>query len=266
MLVRTDVPALHLVAMRALLGSLTLIVLLRLRGVLSIPDRHRGRLVVAGVLQAVHWAAFFIAIKETTVAVALATLYLGPLLAAAAAWRLLGEQWRRGAVIGLGIGLAGVLLVVRPGAGATVSGVVAALVAALTMAGLIVVAKPAAEDLGGLTVAAAELAVAAFVLLPWAGAAVPSIPESWWVFAVLGVVFTGVSGLIYWSAMRRLPVATVGVLMYLEPASAVVWAWLVLGEALDWITWVGVALVLVGGVTASRNGEADAAIAAPASL
>ncbi|NNC75825.1 MAG: hypothetical protein HKN93_09995, partial [Acidimicrobiia bacterium] len=47
LLVRTDVDAMQLVAMRALLGSATLLVLLQIRGSLAFPNRHRGRLVVA---------------------------------------------------------------------------------------------------------------------------------------------------------------------------------------------------------------------------
>ena len=45
-----------------------------------------------------------------------------------------------------------------------------------------------------------------------------------------------------------LPVATVGVIMYIEPASAVVWASLFLAESPPAAAWVGVGLVIAGGL------------------
>ena len=64
------------------------------------------------------------------------------------------------------------------------------------------------------------------------------------------MILTGLAGWVYWEAMGRLPVATVSVIMYLEPASAVVWAMLFLSETPDLLAWIGIALVLAGGLLA----------------
>jgi drug/metabolite transporter (DMT)-like permease len=56
--------------------------------------------------------------------------------------------------------------------------------------------------------------------------------------------------------MRRLPVAVVSVIMYLEPASAVVWAAVFLSEQPDAGAWLGVGLVVVAGTIAS-GGTSD---------
>ena len=57
-----------------------------------------------------------------------------------------------------------------------------------------------------------------------------------------------------------------GVIMYLEPASAVVWAALFLDETPDALAWVGVALVVAGGALAAIEGADTEAAGAPAVL
>jgi drug/metabolite transporter (DMT)-like permease len=223
---------------------------------LRLPDRRRGRIIAAGVILAAHWATFFAAVKATDVAVALAVFYLGPILASVVAPSVLGGRAGRPAYLGLGLGFTGVLLVARPGGGATLPGVAWASAAAVTFAALVLIAKPAAEELGGLIVAAGELVVASVVLSPWtARAAVESLeflPE----FLILGVVLTGVGFAVLWNAAGHLPVAVVSVLMYLEPAFAVIWAAVFLSESPDALAWIGVALVVGGGVLAAVRAAA----------
>lgn len=153
LLVRNEVPPAQLVAMRVTLGGLFLVGVTLARGQLRLPRTERWRLVTLGVLLAVHWVTFFAAIQLTTVATALAVVYLGPVLAAVLSGPLLGERvgWR--AVAGLALALGGTLLVIRPGAGATVAGIGMALFSAVLLAVLMIIGKPAARALGGVAVA-----------------------------------------------------------------------------------------------------------------
>ena len=266
LLVRIDVPPTQLVAMRVTLGGLFLLAVTLLRGRMRIPETHRWRLAVLGVLLAVHWLTFFAAIQLTTVATALAVVYLGPVLAAVLSGPVLGERvgWR--AFAGLALALAGTLLVIRPGAGATAGGIAMALVSAVLLAILMIVGKPVAGALGGSALAMWELLVASVLLLPFTAAAVRDSAEYWAQFLVLGVLLTGVAGVVYWSSMRRIPVAVTSTVMYLEPASAVIWAALLLDESPAALTWAGVALVTAGGVLAAREAAEEGAIGAPATL
>lgn len=267
LIVRGDVPWQQLVAMRVTLGALTVVGYLAARRRLALPTTDRWRVVVSGSLLAAHWASFFLAITETTVATALAILYMGPVLASALAPRLLGERAHRRQTLGLVVAAAGVLLVVRPGGDATTLGLAAAVFSALSLATLMLVAKPAVERLGALTMAASELTVASVVMSPFAVQAVIESRQFWVEMAVLGVFLTGVAAVIYWQAMRHLPVAGVSVLMYLEPASAVVWAMVVLGETPDPATWLGIGLVVAGGVlSATADAEIEELAHVPAAL
>ena len=263
LLVRTETPPTHLVAMRVALGALVLVLFSAATSRLTIPKLGRGRLVVVGVVLAAHWLFFFLSLNLTTVAVSLAIVYVGPVLAAAFAGPVLHERVSWHAYAGLVVAVLGMLLVVRPGAGATLGGVAAAAVSGMLLAVLMLVGKPLAADLGGLVVATWELVVASVVLAPFTVQAVRFSADAWPQFLILGALFTGVAGAVYWSAMQQLPVAVVSVIMYLEPASAVVWAALFLSEQPDLLAWLGVGLVVAAGTIASRGAtEEDVVVAA----
>ena len=250
LIVRAGIPATHLVAMRVTLGALFLIAFALVTGKFRVPTADRGRLLLLGVLLSAHWLTFFLAIQLTTVAVALAVVYTGPIIAAVLSGPVLGERNVGSAWIGLALAAGGMLVVVRPGSGATLDGVVVALVSAGLFAALFIVGKPLASLLGGLAVATWEAVAASIVLAPFTVQAVRESSEFWREFLILGVVFTGIAGVIWWGSMRRLPVAVVSVIMYLEPASAVLWAAFFLGESPQPLTWLGVGLVVAGGVVA----------------
>lgn len=250
LIVRAGIPATHLVAMRVTLGALVLVAFAVVTGRFRVPTTERGRLVLLGVLLSAHWLTFFLAIQLTTVAVALAVVYTGPIIAAVLSGPVLGERNVGSAWIGLALAAGGMLVVVRPASGATLDGVVVAMVSALLFAALFIVGKPLASSLGGLAVATWEAVVASIVLAPFTVQAVRESSEFWREFLILGVVFTGIAGVIWWGSMRRLPVAVVSVIMYLEPASAVVWAAFFLDESPEPLTWLGVGLVVAGGVVA----------------
>jgi drug/metabolite transporter (DMT)-like permease len=251
--VRVDIPPSHLVAMRVTLGAVVLVLFSTATGRFTIPRRRWRGVTLLGAILAAHWLSFFMALNLTTVAVTLAILYIGPVLAAVLSGPVLHERVSRHAFVGLAVAVVGTLFVIRPGSGATVAGVVVAAISGALLAAIMLLGKPLAADLGGLVVATWELVVASVLLAPFMVQAVRESGEYWPQFIVLGAVFTGLAGVVYWTSMRRLPVAVVSVIMYLEPASAVVWAALFLGEQPDPLTWLGVVLVVAAGTIATRG-------------
>jgi drug/metabolite transporter (DMT)-like permease len=251
--VRVDIPPSHLVAMRVTLGAVVLVLFSMATGRFTIPRRRWRGVTLLGAILAAHWLSFFMALNLTTVAVTLAILYIGPVLAAVLSGPVLHERVSRHAFVGLAVAVVGTLFVIRPGSGATVTGVVVAVISGALLAAIMLLGKPLAADLGGLVVATWELVVASVLLAPFMVQAVRESGEYWPQFIVLGAVFTGLAGVVYWTSMRRLPVAVVSVIMYLEPASAVVWAALLLGEQPDPLTWLGVVLVVAAGTIATQG-------------
>ncbi|GMQ94107.1 MAG: DMT family transporter [Acidimicrobiia bacterium] len=267
--VRNDVSSLQLVGVRVTFGAVALVGAAAAVGKLTIPKVRRWRLALSGVLLALHWITFFESIKLTTVAVALAVLYLGPIGAAILAGPLLGERVDRRLWIALTVAVLGTLLVVQPweSGGVRIGGLLMAGTSAALLAVLMLAGKPVAQDLGGLTMATGELLIASVLLAPATYRALADHGDQLVNFIVLGAFFTGIAGFLYWEMMRHLPVAVTSVVMYIEPASAVVWAALFLGEVPNSTAWVGVGLVIVGGVVAATaRGESQEAIGAQVAL
>lgn len=267
--VRNDVPSIQLVGARVTFGAIALVGVAAALGRLSIPKVRRWRLVLSGILLALHWITFFESIKLTTVAVALAVLYLGPIAAALLAGPMFGEHVDRRLWVALAVAVVGTLLVVQPWQAGEVdpTGVAVAALSAALLAGVMLAGKPVARDLGGLTMATGELIVASVLLAPATFQAVTQNGEHLANFVILGALFTGLAGFVFWESMRHVPIAAVSVVMYLEPASAVVWAALLLGEVPNATAWLGVALVIGGGlIAATATGKQQEAIGAQAAL
>ena len=258
-----ELPAEQLVAARLWLGALPLLGWLAWRGQLQLPRSDLMRIVALGVVLAAHWAAFFWSLKTTTVAIALVLVYLSPVLLASLAPRILGEHTSARTWFAVALALVGVALVARPGEGVTVAGTVTGLIAAATLAALILIGKPIAGRIGGLRLATYEHTIAALIMTPWALGALIDVPwedgnnpsalDSWWQLLILGVVLTGLTRVFYWMSVSRLPATTVGIMMLVEPASAVIWAALFLDESPGLLAVLGVGLVIAAGVVTSRE-------------
>jgi drug/metabolite transporter (DMT)-like permease len=215
-----------------------------------------GRLVLVGCILAAHWLALFAAYQRAPVAWVILVVYLAPVLMTALAPRALGELHDRATIGALGVALAGFAVLARPGAAAagtgprvTGAGVALALLAMLSFAALVLLGKPLMVRYGGLRYSWCQLVVAGIVLLPFGVPALARRPDaSWWWIVVLGVIHTAAAWGLYNAALARLPVARASVLTYLEPASAIVVAWIVLGERPSAATALGGALVIGAGM------------------
>jgi len=272
--VRNDVSSAGLVGVRVTFGAIALILFAATTKRLRLPHAERWRVVASGILLTAHWVTFFAAIKLTTVAIALAVMYIGPIAAAILSGPLLGESVPPRLWLALGIAATGTVFVVQPwtiGQDGAVSlgGVALALSSGALLTALMIVAKPASEQLGGLTLAIGELTVASIILTPATFNAIVDYPDQIVSFLILGVVFTGIANVVYWEIYRTIPVAVVSTIMYLEPASAVLWALAFLDESPNVLAWVGILLVVTGGIvaaTATRDQGNDDVMVAPPHL
>jgi drug/metabolite transporter, DME family len=213
----------------------------------------RGRVALLGVILGSHWLLFFATIKLSSVAVAVLTTYTAPLLLAAVAPLLLPE--RRSpvvlfALVPAGAGLALIALAGADGTHARPLAIAAGLGAAATYAGAVVAAKQLtvrlhvpAIQFWNYTVAA--VATAPFLLL--GGRVVPHSEEIAYVL-LLGIVFTALAGLCFVWLLRRVTTQAISTLGYLEPVSAALLAWAILGQELGWAVLVGGTLIIGAGL------------------
>jgi drug/metabolite transporter (DMT)-like permease len=212
-------------------------------------------LVLLGVLQAAHWVLFFEAVKLGSVALAVLTFYTAPILLAAFAPMFLPERTSRVAIAALPVGALGIGLVAisgDDGGSFSLGAVAAGLGSAVTFAALVVVSKRLlAVGTPPLTVAFWDCLVGAVVLSPallFLDRVVPNGFADWSGVLALGIVFTGLSTLVYAAVLRHVTAQAAGILTFLEPVAAVLLAALLLGEEITVETLMGGALIVVVGV------------------
>ncbi len=198
------------------------------------------------------WFCTFEAMKLSSVAVAVLATYTAPVFLALFAPLFLPEKVSRAVLIALPIAIGGLALIafasnggghVRPLAIAV--GVSGALVSAF----LVIGQKRIVSEVNpiGFSFWIDIFAVIALVpVLPFAGRVLPSAGELGYL-AVIGVVFTLLSGLVWLTLLRHVTAQAMGFFSYIEPVSASLLAWLLLGQRLGVTVAVGGALVLVAG-------------------
>ena len=261
-----DLDAEVLVFYRVLFGVLALGLLLALaRGL------HRARLegkrrwaLFLGTTLGVHWFLYFETIKLSSVAFAVLTAYTAPILVAVFGPLFLPERRSHAALAALAVAGPGLALVALGGGEADVRplAVVTGLGTAVTYAMLVIGTKRIAADVSaaGLTLwnySLAGLVMAPLVLL--GGRATPTAGELPYLL-LLGVVFTALSGYLYIVLIRRVTAQAMGVLAYLEPVSAALLAWAILGEGLGWAEAAGGVLVIAAGIAVILYEPAEAAM------
>lgn len=270
-----DLGAEALVFWRLLLATLTLGVaaLIGRRTQLLDPRGRLAALVLLGVLQGAHWLLFLEAVELGSVALAVLTFYAAPLVIALAAPWFLGER-TSGVVLGAClVGAVGIAAIALDNGEGGVSGwaVAAGLGSAVTYAALVIVSKRLLVGATPpLTVAFWDCLVGTVAVAPVllvADHVIPADTGEWAVALALGIVFTGVSTLLYATLLRRVTAQAAGVLTFLEPVAGVLLAWSLLDQRPGTATLVGGVLVLSAGIAVVLLEPADARVAeAPAGV
>ena len=239
------------------------------RASLLAPHGRLGALALLGVVQGAHWLLFFEAVDHGSVALAVLTFYTAPLVIALVAPIVLPERFSPVILVACGVGAVGILAIALDGGG-TEGGrsplaIAAGLGSAVTYAALVILSKRLlAAAVPPVTVAFWDCLVGAAAVSPVllvAERVVPSGTDEWAVALTLGIVFTGLSTLVYATLLRHVTAQAAGVLTFLEPVSGVALAWLLLDERPGTATLVGGALVLAAGIVVVLLEPAEASIA-----
>ncbi len=220
---------------------------------------------LAGLLLALHFAAWFASLHRTTVLRSTLLVCLTPFWAGLGEWLLWGERPPRSRWIGLAVALPGVLLLAGGASGrASLSGDLLALVGGALASGYLLIGRRVRQQVPFLAYAALVCAAAAACLLPaaWAvGAPLAGFaPRTWVVLVALaaGPQLVGHQGFNW--VVRWLPASAVGAAILLEPVGASFLAALVLAELPPPRDVLAAAIVL-GGVLLAVRGPSPGAVA-----
>ena len=206
----------------------------------------------AGVLLALHFAAWIASLEHTTVARSVLLVSTSPIWVALLQFVTGGGAPARGTLSALALALAGATLVSGSGQGgdAALLGDLLAVAGGIAMAGYFLLSRSAQAGLSfrgylGIAYGVAAAALWAAVLLTGTQATGFG-PQTWWALAGMAAVsqLIGHSG--YNWSLRHLEPLFVAVVSVGEPVLASMLAWWLLGEPLDRQTVAGGALILAG--------------------
>jgi drug/metabolite transporter (DMT)-like permease len=214
------------------------------------PRGRAGLLAASGAILAVHWVTEFEAFKRLDVSAAILIIFIGPVLTTALAPFVVRERIRPVAVAALAAAFGGIALITVPDIGDIDGvGVAVALASAVLFAALILADKILAEIYPAPAIVVWQPGIAGVLLAPaLIGAPGRGIARALLLMLMLGAAYTGILGILFFRAVRVLQTQQISVLFYLEPASAVLYAWWLLAERPGSTTLAGGALIVAAGV------------------
>jgi len=262
---QVDLPAVPIVWGRVVLAAPALAWFVARRT----PGRWRWRptrlMVADGVLLAIHWTTFVAALQRAPIGTVLLITYLAPVGIAALAPVTLHETVSLRIALALGLGVGGVALIALPSIdSSSADGVALAVVTGVVYVGLALLNKRLTADYGGAELALWQVLIAAVLLAPLAATSDWGSPGASWLWLpVLGVLYTAFAFGTYLWALAHVTATRAIVLLYLEPASAIVYGWVLLHERPSLLTGVGGAAIVGAGMLVLRSPTDELVAAMP---
>jgi drug/metabolite transporter (DMT)-like permease len=207
---------------------------------------------VPGVFFGLNLAVFFAGATHNSVANAALIGSLAPLLIVPAGARLFRERFDPRALVFAALALGGVALVLLSapaGGDASLQGNVFGLIAMFLLVGYVVSTRHFRQDMDVTTFMATICPIAAVAVLPLAvahGGAL-TLSTTGWTYTLILTLTSGVAaqGLLVF-AQKSIQIGTIGIAQVAQPALAVVWSFLLLGEVVNPRQMAGIGLVAGG--------------------
>jgi drug/metabolite transporter (DMT)-like permease len=229
-----------------------------------------ARLLAMGLIDVCTLLLFFIAMREASVAIGMFLCFLAPVWVAVLAPRLFGMRTEPVVYGALALALVGIAIILTPvlageGAHASRLGLLAGAVAGLGYAFFQMVVKTLSDRaVGSVTIVLTEsvldsllLSIALAVWVLATGASYHVTRRDLFVGVVLGVVCTALAYTLWTEGVGRVHVQHASILGYLEPVSAPLYAFLLIGERPGLWTLIGGAVIVVAGVLVVLFGERE---------
>lgn len=201
--------------------------------------------------------SFFTSLSYLHQAEATALIFIAPLLMLSIAPWILKEPIRKSRWITAGVGLIGVLIVVRPSAGLPTMGVIMGLITACLFTAQHLLSRMLAQDSSFTTVlwsgaiGTAALTLSLPFVLPAALDTLNNLSPLNWTFLLLSGVAGGLGHLLQIQSYRFAPASLLAPFIYVQITFAATLGWLVWAHLPDSITWIGIGIICASGIVNS---------------
>lgn len=206
--------------------------------------------IAIGVLIGINWILLFEAYNYLGVSLTTILYYMAPFILVIYGIVLFKEKIKISQIVCLLLAIIGVYFIMEnPQFGSTqYIGVVFALVAAIIYASVVSANKFLSEvpvfEKVGIQLLSAGLFITPYVAVE-NNLSFRYTYEQWLTLLMLGVIHTGVAYTFVYIAITRLKSSTIAIMSYVDPLSAVLFAFLLLQERLYFIQWIGVIIIMI---------------------
>jgi drug/metabolite transporter (DMT)-like permease len=225
------------------------------------------RLVLIGVMVAFELLFYFASIRLANVAIGIALEYMAPVYIALAAPWILNTRRERSDMVAVAVAAVGMVLIVAPSLALGDShnlapGVACGVAAGLFYATALMLMKSVGDAIRGITFTLFFCVCTTLLIAPLAAwQTVAGHYRPTWtdlaIVAVMGLVYTALCFSLFTDGLRFVRIEHAGILGYLEPVTAPLWALLLVGERPPLTTWLGGALIIAAGIFAIALGRAE---------
>lgn len=236
-----DIPGPTLAALRALFAAVCLVPFVRVSSV-----RWRVGLLPMATAFAAMNVLFLTAMTQTTAAAAVFLQYTATPWSFLLGLVILGETWRRGNVVAVGLAMAGIAIIVATTEGQSSLGNLLAVASGLAFAAVIISLRHLRQE-SPVFLVLVNQAASCLVLLPWLAWHPPSLSlDQWLLLAAFGIVQMSVPYLLFARGLKSVPAQEAALIVLLEPVLTPVWVGLLGWEFAPATTWLGGALIVGG--------------------
>lgn len=196
-------------------------------------------LLASGMAMGINWILLFEAYKYTTVSVATLSYYFAPVIVTVVCPFLFKEKLTKKQILCFAMSTAGLVMITGigdMGGGSHLIGICFGLGAAVFYATVMLLNK-FIKNVEGIHRTFLQFVAAVIILLPYValttGSTLHNMTSTGWInLLIVGIVHTGITYCMYFSALKELPGQKAAILSYIDPLVAVLVSVTVLGESM----------------------------------
>jgi drug/metabolite transporter (DMT)-like permease len=225
--------------------------------------------IAVAILSALATVCYVVALRLTTVAEVLSIAAAGPFLCGGLAWLLIGEKEHWATIVASAFAMAGVVVMVGPGAfSGHVAGAAMAFAMTFSLAVMLVIMR-VKKSVSMLPAGCLSAFLSSLMVWPASSWSIPSV-STMVELALFGITQFGLGLILFTIGTQRITALRVSLLNRLQTVLGPLWVWLAFGEVPRPTTLVGGTIVLASAmaatlVTQKTKASAEAAISDPAS-
>ena len=242
---------------RVFFAFISLIIILFYQNNLKIELKNNSKifLIITGITLALNWLFYFKAVKTTTIASATLSYYTSPIILTILSVIILKEKFTKKGIIALLLGFAGISIMLISDSGvasAKIQGIGFGLIAAICYA-VFALNNKIIKDIPASHLTLLQTGIACLVFFPFVlRSQLPSI-NSFILLLIMGIVHTALGLILYIKGLKISKVQDVGALSYIDPLSAIFFAFIIFAEIPELTTIIGGSLILIGSyITVSK--------------